>query len=140
MPYSSKSLKEIYVYPAIFTREEGGFCVDFPDVPGASTSGDSMEEAVLNAKEVLSLSLYAIETDGGELPKTSEVLEKEIGENQFIMMIDVWMPYYRSKIKTHYVKKTLTIPSELNALAEERKINFSRLLRKALAESLGVKE
>ena len=41
--------------------------------------------------------------------------------------------YYRR------VKKTLTIPSWLNALAEERHINFSRVLQAALLDRLHLK-
>ena len=34
-------------YPAIFYYEEnGGFSVEFPDLPGCITQGDNLEEAI----------------------------------------------------------------------------------------------
>lgn len=37
-------------YPACFYPcEEGGFAVMFPDLPGAVTEGDTLEEAIANA-------------------------------------------------------------------------------------------
>ena len=43
-----------YVYPCVLTPEEGGgFCVSFPDVPGANTCGDDRAEALAMAEEAL---------------------------------------------------------------------------------------
>lgn len=46
-----------------------------------------------------------------------------------------WTEYLR-KNDTRTVKKTLTIPAWLNALAEEQHINFSSVLKSALIEKL----
>ncbi|AGI32715.1 TPA: type II toxin-antitoxin system HicB family antitoxin [Mannheimia haemolytica] len=41
-------------YPALFTpAEEGGFVVTFPDLPEAITQGDTFEEAMEMAEDVL---------------------------------------------------------------------------------------
>ncbi|QLB40796.1 type II toxin-antitoxin system HicB family antitoxin [Mannheimia pernigra] len=41
-------------YPALFTpAEEGGFVVTFPDIPEALTQGDTFEEAMEMAEDVL---------------------------------------------------------------------------------------
>lgn len=64
----------------------------------------------------------------------------KVEDNQIVVPIEVWMPYYRSNIKTVYVKKTLTIPSWLNSVAERSKINFSQVLQEALKEKLGIRE
>ena len=48
------------------------------------------------------------------------------------------MPLARQQAKPVSVKKTLTIPSWLNVLAEENHINFSQLLQKALKEQLNI--
>jgi len=41
--------------------------------------------------------------------------------------VELKMPYYRASIKEYSVKKTLTIPGWLNGIAEQNKINFSKL-------------
>ena len=44
------SIKDKYIYPAIFDFDEDGITVTFPDLPGCITCGDSQEEAFKNAK------------------------------------------------------------------------------------------
>jgi len=48
------------------------------------------------------------------------------------------MPMVRDEMANKAVKKTLTIPQWLSDLAEERKVNYSRLLQEALKDHLGV--
>ena len=47
-------------YPATFHIEEDntGYCVEFPDIQGCLTNGETLEEAFEMAKEVLGLFLY----------------------------------------------------------------------------------
>jgi len=60
-------------YQAIFEpAEEGGFCVSFPDLPDAFTEGDSREEAIYNAEEVLNLVLEGRMEEGMEIPAPKE--------------------------------------------------------------------
>ena len=55
--------KDCYVYPAIFTYEDDGISVEFPDLPGCLTCVDTTEEAIKMAKEALGLHLYGIEEE-----------------------------------------------------------------------------
>ena len=43
------------IYPAIFHKENESYWVEFPDLPGCHTFGDTLAETVDNAKEALSL-------------------------------------------------------------------------------------
>ena len=45
---------------------------------------------------------------------------------------------YRKKNDARAVKKTLSIPSWLNTMAEEAGVNFSQILQEALKARLGV--
>ena len=50
-----------------------GYSVFFPDLPGCTSGGDTLEEAELNAKEALAGHI-ALMTEGGEkLPKPSRL-------------------------------------------------------------------
>ena len=60
--------KNQYLFPAIFTQEEKGISINFPDLPGCLPCADTMEEAVKNAKEALGLHLYGMEKDGDVIP------------------------------------------------------------------------
>jgi post-segregation antitoxin (ccd killing protein) len=52
--------------------------------------------------------------------------------------VDVDFIAYRKANENRAVKKTLTIPSWLNAEAEKAGINFSRVLQDALMQKLNV--
>ena len=138
MPKACKNSKEMYIYPALFTYEDDGISIEFPDLEGCFSCADNDSQAVYNAKEAMALYLYDAETDNSELPSPTDISKITPKKNQRVFPIDVWMPYYRSKIKTYCVKKTLTIPNWLNVLAEEHNVNFSGLLKDALIEYLGI--
>ena len=58
-----------YAYPAIFTPEDGGgFSIDFPDLEGCHTCGDSLEDGIEMAEDALALVLYGYETGDREIP------------------------------------------------------------------------
>jgi len=60
-------------YQAVLEPQpEGGFTVTFPDLPEAITEGDSHEEAVFNAAEVLGLCLDVRMDQGDELPRPTQ--------------------------------------------------------------------
>lgn len=131
-------LKNTYVYPAIFDYAEDGISVEFPDLPGCLTCGDTEDEAITMAKEAMGLHLYGMEKDGDAIPEASSIKDIQVDKNQVIVMIDVWMPLIRESINNQAIKKTLTIPQWLDDLAKEKNVNFSRVLQDALKDLLGV--
>lgn len=128
-----------YSYPCIITldKEDGIYYVNFPDLEDCFTDGDTLEEALYNAQDVLGLVLYSKEENGIEInpPKNDFIATKE---NQALSYISVWMPLVRDEIENKSVKKTITIPKWLNDLAEDKGVNFSRLLQVSLKKYLGV--
>ena len=129
-----------YIYPALFeSSEDGGYCITFPDLPGCITEGDTLTEALVMAKEALELHLYGMEDDNEEIPAPTppEKIKPQLGS--FVVPIEAYMPLIREEMANKAVKKTLTIPSWLNKIAEEKKINFSQVLQAALKEQLNIK-
>ena len=60
------------LYPARIAAEEaGGYTVQFVDLPEAYTEGDTEEEALFNAVEVLNLTLQGRIAEGLEVPAPS---------------------------------------------------------------------
>ena len=129
-----------YVYPAVFTKEGEQYSVAFPDIEGCYTCGDSLVEAVSNAQDALCLMLYDMEESGEVIPAPSDALEieKSLGDNEFISLVSCDTLEYRQYFDQKAVKKTLTIPSWLNTLAEREGINFSSALQAALKRTLGI--
>lgn len=131
-------MKDNYIYPAVFDYAEDGISIEFPDLPGCLPCADTVEEAVKNAKEALMLHLYGMEEDNEEIPEPTPINKITAEKNQAIILVDVFMPPFREKQHTKFVKKTLSIPSWLNAEAEHCGINFSAVLQEALKERLNV--
>ena len=68
-----------YVYAAVFTKEqEGNYSVVFNDLEGCYTCGDTLEEAIEMAEDVLALTLYGYESQGREIPKPTDIADIEI--------------------------------------------------------------
>ncbi|HHY74056.1 MAG TPA: type II toxin-antitoxin system HicB family antitoxin [Bacillus bacterium] len=132
--------KDRYIYPAIFDYAEDGISIEFPDLPGCLPCAVSTEEAFKNAKEAMALHLYGMELDNDSIPEPSDINKIIKNENQAVVLVEVWMPPYRSEIENKAVKKTLTIPKWLDDLAQDHNVNFSHILQDALKQYLGVSE
>jgi predicted RNase H-like HicB family nuclease len=130
--------KDHYIYPAIISYDSDGISIEFPDLPGCLTFSNTTDKAILMTKEALALHLSGMEDDNDIIPDPSDIPSIKLEDSQAIILIEVWMPIYRDKIKYTSVKKTLTIPKWLNDIAEENHVNFSQSLQNTLKEQLGI--
>ena len=126
---------QLTVFPAIFTFDGKYYNVDFIDLKGCSTFGDSMQNAYLMAQGAMGLYLDNL-TNFPE--PTLDISSIVLQENQFISFVSIDMDEYRKKFNNKSIKKTLTIPEWLNYLSEKNNINFSQVLQEALKEKLGI--
>jgi len=129
----------VNIYPAIFTydKKENCYLVDFIDLKGCSTYGNTLVEAFEMAQDAMGLYL----DDITKLPlPTIDFSNIKLKNNQFINFVSIDMNEYRRKNNNKSVKKTLTIPCWLNNLSEKNNINFSQVLQEALKERLGINE
>jgi len=124
-------LKTKYAYPAIFTKEESGYFVKFPDIQPCYTEGSTIEEAVIMAKDVLESRIETALERGEALPAPSN-MDTLDGDKVMLIVADI----ANMKSQTRYVRKTLSIPYWLNVAAEKEHINFSGVLQEALKEHL----
>lgn len=128
-----------YVFPAVFTLEEGGgYSIAFPDIESCYTSAETLSEGLEMASDVLCMMLYEREENGDEIPHASDIRAIRTEKNQFVTLVACDTLAYRRLYESKAVKKTLTIPAWLNAMAERENINFSATLAKALQEQLHV--
>ena len=133
-------MKMKFVYPAIFEAEkDGGYSVSFPDLPGCYSQGDSLEESFDMARDAVGIYLSQLEADGKEFPAASDPAKviKKSG-NEFVALVDMDLLAYKQKHDNRAVKKTLSIPRWLDAMAEREGVNFSNVLQKALRDKIGV--
>ena len=128
-----------YVYPAVFTPEEDGYySIQFPDFESCYTSAPSLEEGLVMANDVLCLTLYDLEENGGMIPIPSSIKDVKTVGDEFASLISCDTIEYRKFFDNKAVKKTLTIPSWLNTMAERQGINFSITLQTALKKELNI--
>jgi len=128
-----------YVYPAIFSpSEDGGFTVSFPDVSGCYTEGDTLAEAIEQAKDALCLMLYDLEEREESIPVPTSINDVVTESGDIVSLVACDTLEYRKFFDKKAVKKTLTIPNWLNTMAERADINFSAALQEALIEKLHI--
>ena len=116
-------------YPAIIHEEEGAFWVEFPDLEGCFSDGDSVADAISNASDALGGYVCSLMDSDLPVPGASDIKEI-VAEDGFTTMVISDPLAYKKNTKS--VKKTLSIPEWLNIEAEKRHINFSSVLQQAL--------
>lgn len=121
------------IYPAIFHKEES-YWVEFPDLDGCVTDGDSLEEAMENAQESMGLYLAALLEEGRSLPDASDI--REIKSEDVVSYVSVDVNKFRRS--TRAVKKTLSIPEWLAIEAEKNNLSLSKVLQDGLKAQLGM--
>lgn len=131
-------MKDKYVYPAIFTYDDDGINIEFPDIEGCFSCADTDEEALYMAEDVLGLCLLVLEEDDEKIPEPSNLKDIKIEENQKTSLISVWMPTVRKAINNKPIKKSLIIPQWLDVMAREKDINFSYILQEGLKKELNL--
>ncbi len=125
-------------YPAVFHEEDGKYWVEFPDLEGCLTNGDTVEESYERAKEALG---FYLDKEGNVykriINKPSEVKDiVDANPGVLVMLVEYDSLEYAKKYKTKAVKKTLSIPEWLNDLAVKQNVNFSGVLQEALIKKL----
>lgn len=90
-------------------------------------------------RDALAMWLCDAENNVESIPEPSKAAQIEHDEGpSFINLIDVDTVEYRRQHDNRAIKKTLTIPSWLNAQGERAGVNFSQLLQDALKNYLGL--
>lgn len=100
----------LFVYPAIFHKDGTSFWVEFPDLEGCQTFGDSLAETMEFAEEALSGYILTLLEEKRDIPKPSAIEAITAPSDGFLTLISCKIA---SGGETKAVKKTLTIPSWL---------------------------
>jgi len=118
----------LFVYPAVFHKEEDSYWVEFPDLPGCHSYGSSVTETMACAQEALAGYILTLLEQERPIAVPSDIGTLS-AEDGFTSLVSCNIDQYK---ETKAVKKTLTIPSWLNERAMARGVNFSQVLQEAL--------
>jgi len=119
-------------YPAIFYEGEEGYAVEVPDLPGCTSGGASLAEAILMGTDAASGWVLTELEDGKPAPAASPIKKIRPESGGFVSMLVLDMDAYAEKYGNKAVRKNLTIPAWLNTFAEAKHINFSQVLQDSL--------
>lgn len=131
------------VYPACFYKEDDdGYSVNFPDLKGCCTQGDTLEKALEMAEDAALGWLLTAAENGETLPIASDINNVNLEyTNGFKTLLLLDLGAYSQKYGNRKsVKKTVTIPMWLNETAEKYNINFSGTLQDALLKKINNKK
>jgi predicted RNase H-like HicB family nuclease len=124
------------VYPAVFTKlSEGGYMAYVPDFK-INTQGETLADAIAMARDAISLVGIDMEDDGRPLPQPSAHVE--CTADDIVSMVDADLSAYRRAIEKQPVRRNVSLPSWLNAAADEAGINVSAVLQRALKQELHI--
>lgn len=127
-------MEEMYVYPAKITRDDDVYIVRFVDFKGAVTVASDKDEVIGKAKECLADAIFDCLDKKQKLPEPSPL-------RGGLLYVQIWLPYYRhTRKKEVYVKKTLTLPRQLDILGKNEKINFSAALVSGVKKELNIND
>lgn len=126
----------LFIYPAIFHKENNSYWVEFPDLEGCQTYGDTLNETMEYAQEALSAYLLTLLEQNLPLSQPSDISSLSYGSDSFATLVTCDINQYKD---TKAVKKTLTIPAWLNERALAMNINFSQVLQEALLTKIQTK-
>ncbi len=131
--------KETYIYPAIIKKlGYKDYNIRFKDFENIISCGESIDEAYNMAEDALKLEIFDLYSDKLEIPIATDITDIEVESDETLILVKVNMKNILKEYDNKAIKKTLTIPSWLNKLAEEKKVNFSQVLQDALKKILDI--
>ena len=101
-------------YPAIIEPALDGYGVYFPDVPGCTSAGATVQEAARNAEEALQAHLDLTVEHGELIPEPSE-LDAIVAEAGVVEAARVLL---RAEVPGRSVRVNITLPEELLAAVD----------------------
>lgn len=121
------------IYPAIFEKlSSGGFGVRFPDLPGCVTTGNDLADALNMGEDAANLWVCGNEDMGQPIPAPSSPEDIPLEPGFFCTLIQVDSDQYRRMTDTRSVRKNVSLPAWMAAMAERRGVNCSQVLQEAL--------
>lgn len=125
-----------YTYSAILTPEENKIFAKIPDLPGCVSSGRDLSDAIAQISDAAANWLVVAEDESLRIPPASPQWALPRADNSVFSVVQVDTIEYRAKTDTRAVRKNVSLPAWMAALADKRGINCSQVLQEGLAARL----
>ena len=126
-----------------FVHKEPDSCygVSFPDVPGCTSAGDTLDEALTNAVDALSGQVHIMEADGDKIPaprSLEEIAADPSASEDMQSAIIAAVPLVRDRGSTTRINVSLDLGllEAIDGLAKERSQTRSAFLASAARREL----
>lgn len=124
-------------YYAIFRKTSEAIEVEFPDLRGCVTFGQTMDEAIENATDVLAGWLANAESQFVKEPSSYEELKSKFKNDELISIaVDGNIMQYYEASKRFNVVFPATLLNKVDQFTKEKGLKRSIVLRKATEEYL----
>ena len=119
------------IYPAVFTPfgDREGYTVEFPDLPGCVTEGDSLIEAIEMATDAACGWILGEIEDGNGFPAPRSAKSIDISDNDFINMIILDIDAYAEQYGNKAVRRNVTLPAWLDTYVQKNNLSLSKVLQ-----------
>lgn len=123
-------------FPAIIEKASDGYGVYFPDLPGCTSAGTTVQEAALNAEEALQAHIDLSVEHGDTIPEPSTLDQITVDSD----VVEVARVLVRADLPNHTVRVNITMPEDLLAAVDRYAVQtgYSRsgLLAQAVRERM----
>lgn len=127
-----------YIYTAVFMPSDDGtkFFARVPDLPGCITTGNSLSDAIDQITDAASGWLVVAEDNGDTInpPSPQDMIDAPSGAIKSLIQIDTLE--YRAQTDDRSVRKNVSLPAWMAAMADKRNINCSKVLQEGLLQRL----
>jgi predicted RNase H-like HicB family nuclease len=125
---------------AIHKDPESCYGVTVPSVPGVFSAGDTIDEAIQNAREAIFFHIETIIEDGGEVSITSRSIEDLIVDPDFAGAIWAYVEVDLSKLDSRPERINISLPRfvlhKIDSYVEARHETRSGFLARVALEAI----
>lgn len=123
-------------FAAVVEQASDGFGVFFPDLPGCTSAGATVQEAALNAEEALQAHIDLSAEHGDAIPEPSALDQISVDPD----VVEVARILVRAELPGRAIRVNITLPEDLLAAVDRHaaRTGFSRsgLLAQAVRERM----
>ena len=126
-----------YIYTAILEKvSEDRYECSVPDLPGCVSSGKDLAEAIDMITDAASGWLVVNEDMNNSIPAPTPQSDIDVPSGAVHTLIQIDTIAYRAATDTRCVRKNVSLPAWMAALADKRKLNCSQILQESLTRIL----
>lgn len=122
------------LYPAIFTPfgDREGYTVEFPDLPGCVTEGDSLLEAIEMGTDAACGWILGEIEDGNTFPSASTANTIKADDDCLVNTLVLDISAYSERYSDKAIRRNITIPAWMDTFAQKNHLSLSKVLQDSI--------